>query len=88
MGELADHAGILLHTVDAPQAPWPYEQYWGGSFTGPGAVGSEICGAGNAIPGPYQTSFHALESKDGWRQCRALRRFENQLALWIVPLLF
>ena len=62
MGESADHAGILLRIMDAPQAPQPYEQYSRGIFTVPGAIGSEICGAGDAIPGPYQTSFHALES--------------------------
>ena len=74
--------------MDAPQAPQPYEQYSRGIFTVPGAIGSEICGAGNAIPVRIKLLFMRWNRKDGWRQGGALRRFENQLALSIVPLLF
>ena len=68
MGESADHTGILLRIMDAPQAPQPYEQYSRGTFTVPGAIGSAICGAGNAIPVRIKLLFMRWNRKDGWRQ--------------------
>ena len=88
MGESADHAGILLRTMDAHQAPPALRAILGGKFHNYRSSRQRDLWCRQRHSSSV-SNFCSCVGIKGWLEAvRALRRFENQLALLIVSLLF